>query len=53
MNDATKDLKTVDITKIHTTEMTLETREKNINRTHQNHLQVSTEFLGGRFDTKG
>ncbi len=53
MSEAPKNFSSVEIDKIHTTEMTLETREKNINTTPQTHLPVSTEFLGGRFDIKG
>ena len=53
MSEAPKPSETIKIDKVLTTEMTLESRTKNGNPQHQNHLQVSTEFLGGRFDTKG
>ena len=53
MSEAPKQSETIQIDKILTTEMTLESRTKNCNQPHQNHLQVSTEFLGGRFDAKG
>ena len=53
MSEAPKNFNTVEIDKIHTTEMTLETRVKNTNSLPQTHLPVSTEFLGGRFDIKG
>lgn len=53
MSEAPKTTTTLEIDKIHTTEMTLQTREKSSGHIPQNHLPVSTEFLGGRFDTKG
>jgi len=53
MSEAPRPSETIKIDKVLTTEMTLESRTKNVTQTHQNHLQVSTEFLGGRFDTKG
>lgn len=53
MSEAPKLENTIKIDKVHTTEMTLETRVKNNITTPQNHIQVSTEFLGGRFDIKG
>lgn len=53
MNEAPKSSDTIMIDKILTTEMTLASRSKNSNPQHQNHLQVSTEFLGGRFDIRG
>jgi regulatory protein YycI of two-component signal transduction system YycFG len=53
VSEAPKKSTSIEIDKIHTTEMTLKEREKQTPQTPQNHLQVSTEFLGGRFDTKG
>jgi len=53
MSEAPKPSETIKINKVLTTEMTLESRIKNLTPVHQNHLPVSTEFLGGRFDTKG
>jgi hypothetical protein len=53
MSEAPKPSETIKVNSIHTTEMTLETRVKNINPIQRPHIQVSTEFLGGRFDTKG
>ena len=43
----------INIQRIHTTEMTMEVRSQKQTDTMQNHIQVSQEFLGGRFDTKG
>ncbi len=45
--------KTVDIKKIHSTEMTLESRSQQNSEMHHHHIQVSHEFLGGHFDIKG
>ena len=53
MSEAPKNSTTVEIDKIHTTEMTLQSREKSNSKVPQNHITVSTEFLGGRFDAKG
>ena len=53
MSEAPKPSETIKIDAIHTTEMTLESRIKNSNTTPQSHIQVSTEFLGGRFDIRG
>ncbi len=53
MSEAPKPSERVKIQAQPTTEMTLESRIKNNTAIPQNHLQVSTEFLGGRFDTKG
>ena len=52
MSEAPRPSETIKVDKI-LTEMTLESRIKNVTPTQQSHLQVSTEFLGGRFDTKG
>jgi hypothetical protein len=53
MSEAPKSSTTIEIDKVHTTEMTLETRGKTTSQSPQTHLPVSTEFLGGRFDAKG
>ena len=53
MSEAPKNSTAIEIDKVHTTEMTLQTREKTTPTSPQTHLPVSTEFLGGRFDAKG
>ena len=53
MSTTEESINTIEIDKIHSTQMTLETWEKSVDDCPNMHLPVSTEFLGGRFDTKG